>query len=62
MAYNNKISLIKKRSLFSEVDNIQNKLVNHQKYSSYNNLSLIGNNLINKESPPKSPKNKKKKI
>ena len=61
MAYNNKISLIKKRSLFSEVDNIQNKLVNHQKYSSYNNLSLIGNNLINKESPPKSPKNKKKK-
>ena len=61
MAYNNKISLIKKRSLFSEVDNIQNKLVNHQKYSSYNDLSLIGNNLINKESPPKSPKNKKKK-
>ena len=56
MNNNNKNSLIKNRSLFSETDNIQNQLVkNHQtnqRYCSFNNLTNLGNK-FNKESPTK---------
>jgi len=66
MNNNNKNSLIKNRSLFSETDNIQNQLVkNHQinqRYCSFNNLTNLGNK-INKESPIKlQNKNKNKNL
>ena len=56
MNNNNKNSLIKNRSLFSETDNIQNQLIknhqNNQRYCSFNNLTNLGNK-FNKESPIK---------
>ena len=66
MNNNNKNSLIKNRSLFSETDNIQNQLVkNHQtnqRYCSFNNLTNLGNK-FNKESPIKlQNKNKNKNL
>ena len=66
MNNNNKNSLIKNRSLFSETDNIKNQLVkNHQtnqRYCSFNNLTNLGNK-FNKESPIKlQNKNKNKNL
>ena len=56
MNNNNKNSLIKNRSLFSETDNIQNQLVKNQqtnqRYCSFNNLTNLRNK-YNKESPIK---------
>ena len=66
MNNNNKNSLIKNRSLFSETDNIQNQLVKNQqtnqRYCSFNNLTNLQNK-YNKESPIKlQNKNKNKNL